>query len=265
MIGSTNSIWNVKSEYEQLVNYTMLYDYGDECTDITGGWSFYGAYNSPSYKKNGNGIELYPVTGKWSVIGVQPENIIYVTPFTKLMFKSDYDLTGANGLAEASFTITSKAVGSTYKEAWTGGNNRLNGNNVKDFTKTKTTANDVIDLINISHITGNGYLACIASSSTSNNKCRWKIKEVVLFRTDDWQTLANKAGITANSIDDILTNSATLLSNKEAVNFMLYNCTGDFMASAIQSETFLTALNNSPYKTQILANEHWAKFLSMVA
>ena len=24
--------------YEQLVNYTMLYDSGDECTDITGGW-----------------------------------------------------------------------------------------------------------------------------------------------------------------------------------------------------------------------------------
>lgn len=91
------------------------------------------------------------------------------------------------------------------------------------------------------------------------------IYEMFLTKADDWQTLANLAGITANSIDDILTNSTTLLSNEEAIKFMIKQCTGDFMASAIQSETFLTALNNSSYKTKIYANKHWSKFLTMVA
>jgi hypothetical protein len=28
-----------KTTHEQLVNYVMLYDYGDECIDVTGGWN----------------------------------------------------------------------------------------------------------------------------------------------------------------------------------------------------------------------------------
>lgn len=82
---------------------------------------------------------------------------------------------------------------------------------------------------------------------------------------DDWQTLANLAGITATSIEEVLINSETLLSNENAVLFMVHNCTGNFMLAAIQSDTFLNALNNSPFKTIIYANEHWSKFLTMVA
>ena len=55
-----------------------------------------------------------------------------------------------------------------------------------------------------------------------------------------------------------------LLSNEKTVEFMIKQCTGDFMVSAIQNQTFLTALNNSPFKEKIMANEHWAKFLNMV-
>lgn len=91
------------------------------------------------------------------------------------------------------------------------------------------------------------------------------IHGVLLTKQDDYATLAKKAGITASSIDDVLSASETLLSNKSAVNYMIYNCTGDFMVSAIQSSTFLTALNSSPYKELVYANEHWAKFLAMVA
>ena len=44
MIGSTNSIWNVNGIYEQIVNYTMLYDVSfndidlNQCKEVTGGW-----------------------------------------------------------------------------------------------------------------------------------------------------------------------------------------------------------------------------------
>lgn len=92
-----------------------------------------------------------------------------------------------------------------------------------------------------------------------------KSKYLALFKPDNWAELSNLIEIEATSISDILDNSVTLLSNKKAVEYMMYNCTGDFMMNAIMSETFLTALNNSQYKTMIMANEHWSKFLSMVA
>ena len=88
---------------------------------------------------------------------------------------------------------------------------------------------------------------------------------MALFLADDWTTLASLAGVEATTIEELLLNSGLLLSNKKAVEYMMYNCTGDFMANAVVSETFLTALNNSQYKTLIMANEHWSKFLSMVA
>ena len=80
-------------------------------------------------------------------------------------------------------------------------------------------------------------------------------------KTDDISGLKSYG----NSKSDILANSADLLSNESAVRYMIYNCTGDFMVSAIKSSVFLTALESSPYKEMVYANEHWAKFLAMVA
>ena len=65
-------------------------------------------------------------------------------------------------------------------------------------------------------------------------------------------------------MNELLENSSMILINEKAVEFMIKQCTGEFMASAISSEVFLTALNNSPYKDKIYANEHWSKFLNFV-
>ena len=86
-----------------------------------------------------------------------------------------------------------------------------------------------------------------------------------MVKSDDWETLCSKAGITPSSIDGVLTQSEAILSNKNAVQFMVSQCTGEFMVSAIQNSTFMTALNSSPYKTIVQGNEHWSKFLAMVA
>ena len=91
------------------------------------------------------------------------------------------------------------------------------------------------------------------------------IYEIAFVKEDDYSKLASLIGLTANNVLDILTNAETLLNNKNAVNFMLKQCTGSFMVQAIQNSIFLTALENSPYKTIIQANEHWNKFLNMVA
>ena len=93
------------------------------------------------------------------------------------------------------------------------------------------------------------------------------IPYIVLFNHDDWQLLCEKAGITAPvDISTLLANQTsltTIFNNRDAVNYMARQCTGDFMASAVQSTTFKTALEASAYKDIIESNEHWAKFLAM--
>lgn len=253
MIGSTNSIWDVKSEYEQLVNYTMLYDYGDECTDITGGWEKAYQYYSTSMNgssgvvaKNENSISVTGTTKAYGSCGVATNQKIDNTNYSKLAVL--YSEIQDNVASEIFWITTTNDRYSNSERIWIGPYypSDLQTSPLATFDMTPKTNNRLM----LSTWNGNGTITYLA---------------LALFKADDWLTLSEKAGITATSIDDILTNSGTLLTNKEAVEFMIYNCTGDFMASAIKSETFLTALNNSPYKTKILANEHWAKFLSMVA
>lgn len=257
MIGSTNSIWKVNGKYEQIVNYTMLYDYGDECADITGGWDNTYTDGGGTFTKNTDNMYLY-VKGtnyKKCASTLKPINI------------TDYDSFFVNYKASRTSTAYCFAIaGFVYSNSDTIENLGYS-NNVSDslkLTPSGTSCEGILSL-DISSYSEICYPMIKAQTNNSSYSTSVYIYNCFLIKADDWQTLANIAGITATTIDDILTNSTTLLSNKEAVRFMIYQCTGDFMASAIQSSTFLTALNNSQYKTIIMANEHWAKFLSMVA
>lgn len=102
-------------------------------------------------------------------------------------------------------------------------------------------------------------------STNGNAKPYVKIYFCGLFKADDWQSLAELAGVQATSIAELLTKSDVLLSDGGAVSFMAARCTGDFMIYALLSADFLSALATSPYSSMLYANEHWAKFLAMVA
>ena len=95
------------------------------------------------------------------------------------------------------------------------------------------------------------------------------IYDIFLTKSDDWKTLCKKAGISPpDTLEELVADSAKLaviLGNSSATRFMLMCCTGDFMASAVTSDAFLYALGNSKYKEMVYTNEHWAKFLAMVA
>ena len=242
MIGSTNC-GKIKGKPEQLVNYTLLYDFGDECTDITGGWNgtrtFWCTMNKGT--KNANNVYL-KASGGYSYVA--PINEIDFTPYSKILTKINRSHNSDYGWSRI-FISPTTVCGATGKIEYAVGD-----------------AGDIIMLNDAG--TTNTYLT-IGQDNTSSGTPATTFYFMSLLKSDDWSTLASIAGITVSSIDDILTNSTTLLSNKNAVEYMIYNCTGDFMGSAIASETFLTALNNSQYKTIIMANEHWAKFLAMVA
>lgn len=258
MIGSTNSIWAVNGKYEQLVNYTMLYDYGDECEDITGGWSrnftaadSYYSGSKSKLTKNANNIKNASSVSFRQIYSLLTTNTIDTTGYSK----TGVLLTTTHG--STSYTISEFRLTNGYTNYSTAGSMGV----CKVYRENAVTNKILTGAISTS---GKYYASfeVVGNGSPSDGFCTFYA--AFLLKEDDWETLADKAGITATSIDDVLTNSETLLSNEKTVEFMIKQCTGDFMVSAIQNQTFLTALNNSPFKEKIMANEHWAKFLNMV-
>ncbi|MBQ8299901.1 MAG: hypothetical protein IJX99_08655 [Clostridia bacterium] len=260
MLGKTNATHRIDFKPPQIVNYIMLYDYGDECIDVTGGWENTATYVSgqPSsysgaYTENENNIYVYG-SGSTKQPCAGTSNMVDVTGYIKAYINWNYQrgntTYGWNRFGCGSVKNEPMYTGNTYGIYSNQNNVLLSYSGLSSF--------DIPDG------TTEAYFQMNIQSNSSSGWAENYMYHCFLVRADDWQTLASLAGISASSIDDILTNSSTLLSNEEAVKFMIYNCTGDFMVSAIQNNTFLTALNNSQYKTKIYANKHWSKFLSMI-
>lgn len=244
MIGKSNSL--LEKDYEQLINYTMLYDYGDECTNITGGFK---VFNKGSVTKNSTNMVIPSYNGGGAGFGVQTINMIdNLIQYTKAGAVSSWSITSQAGDQRTNAIRIFESDSSLGEYSLT--------------TSGLTTAAKGLRVTDISSNTiDSAYIAY---------ECFWvktytaTIYAIFLLKTDDYLTLAKKANITATTIDEILVNSEVLLNNQKAVDFMIKQCTGDFMASAVMSSTFLTAFESSPYKTLIQANEHWNKFLNMV-
>ena len=261
-MGQTNAIEEIDNSRMSLVNYTMLYDAGNECSDLTGGYQFY------SYPTYGTAVYGTKNTADIEIGGSTGDSNCHKNCYTK----NKINLTGyvGFGINQQTLNKTHLVAGFITTQPSYSTNIWVPSGTIEGVTVATTGTIEGGDKkeVNCSNFTLNDsyYFAFTNYNKLSTRASFYsKIYYAFLYKSDDWQTLANLAGITANSIDDILTNSATLLANKEAVEFMIYNCTGEFMAKAVTSNTFLTALNNSEYKTKIYANKHWTKFLNMVA
>lgn len=251
---------------EQVINYTMLYDSGYECDDVTGGWSVYPTTNSSvlaSYAKTSNAIDLngysYLVTNLKDLTrgntGTSSADRAIITGHTasynSAVFADESGCIGVNHTEESDtegyittsgFTHTDLSLSTQKKQCIYIGNGRESGSGLNG----KVTKN-------------------ASSISVDWYQDNFTIHNVMLVKNDDWKMVAEIAGITALTINDVLNYSSILLSNEGAVTSMCKTCTGDFMVFAISNSTFMTALNNSPYKNVVLGNEHWSKFLAMVA
>ncbi len=254
------------SELEQLINYTILYDYG--AVGESGDWEYKRitdssdskdtAFSKYTFTKNSDNIYLYGVynSNKNSRAGAFTKNKFDMSNYSKFFVKSKIGTYGKNTqVAIYSFledntnqSLNATTINSLYYVPSSGTN--LTVSNPTYFGNISTTGNRKIAF----GIETRGYYSNIGGY----------LYHLTLFKKDDWETLASKAKITATSISDVLTNSQKLLSNKSAVEFMIKRCTGDFMASALNNSNFLTNLESSEYKDVVYANEHWAKFLNML-
>ena len=266
MIGQTNAIEKCNEKNKQLVNYVMLYDYGDENVGLTGGFGMFHHSNYGSYGVFGNKYNTYMNIGA-NTSNPNPHKNVYSE---KTIDVSEY--AGFSVCHFSSNTTKFRAGFSTIKPD--------NNNNIwvpHDAVKEQTvaTTGDVIGtnakvLTNTNMSLNDSYYFVFTCYRNSGSTFYSDVYACLMYKEDDFRTLASIADITTGtivnvSINDILLQSSKLLSNEEAVKFMLSKCTGSFMVKAVTNSTFLTALNESPYKTLVWANEHWVKFLNMVA
>lgn len=241
------------SPYSQKINYTMLYDNGNECSDITGGWKLSSRYTSASAKKYENYIYLHTSTAS-----IVTSNSINLSEYIKFG-GAIKDVISLHGQLRFAIGESNSATDGTSL-GW----DNISGNKYYELTHSYT---HFVGYYTFARDT-NYYLAIILSDSANDAYCN--IYNTFLLKQDDWQTLCTKAELDASNYDDEVVlcadNNAiaTILSNKNAVEYMIYNCTGSFMGEFIANDNCLAILNNSEYKTIIQSNEHWNKFLNMV-
>lgn len=249
---SENIQYPVDLAIEQLVHYTMLYDGGDVdipllVRDTSIDTNGDGNNDSNCIKVTENKIDLSPYSQMVAFI-VENTATLYMGAFStntlvtsyynapcKLAYASGYDFANKFAIADVSSINVEAYCSCGLFASWDGW--------ATEYTETDG----------------------IFRATVSGRDRFLSFKSWFLTEPDDWQTLASKAEISASSMSDLIANAETLLSNKSAVEFMVYNCTGDFMVSALQSDTFLSALESSDNKNVVYENEHWAKFLNLLS
>lgn len=242
-------------DYEQLINYTMLYDYGDECLSVGDSWAVSTDLNG-TLTKNEDHMQLYlnntNVYGRW--VTANKDNIsLESSDYVKYGIIS-HVVGGCYNLrvllnSNAQFLIDLEDTDDPSDSGHVISNRNMSINRIFDYPLKES--------LTYAGVTYN------CASAKNMTPLTMKVYALFLLKEDDWQTLASLAGLSVSTIDGMLLFSDVLLSNRKAVEFMIKQCTGSFMVSAVKSSVFLGELSISPYKTVILANEHWAKFLTM--
>lgn len=242
--------------YEQLINYTMLYNMGDECSDLTGGWN-----NVPPSSQS-----------TWNA-GLITANTINVSGYASSFFKGNLIGRMHFGMTTQSTIPTSAVLNPTVNLAVSSGyllpSTFVNGINI--FGISGVNSNNRVAFWDGSNSTFSGN---VATKNPGNMYFKFSASActcyaIALLKSDDWAALCSKAGVsTPATIAALLSNGTALnaiLSSSDATDFMVARCTGTFMGGAMQSSAFVSALNASPYKSKVQANTHWAKFLAMIA
>ena len=257
-------IYADSNPYEQEVYYTLLYDYGNEYENITGGWE--------PHKWRGAAVEL--------IQNKEVDHLYSYARSTSYGANPNYGYGTVNRIDLTDYKMIS-AYSEGYKHnAGTPWNCTVtydwvdNALGTEDYNNIDygvcsnvfTQPSSIIDAKK--YVLGElryynkstGYVIVFANTNYGYGYVR--NYNVTLYKQDEWQELAVKLNLTVTDAQDLITNhSATILSNEDAVNFMVSRCTGEFMAIAVQDTTFRTALESSPYKDTVTSNEHWAKFL----
>ncbi len=248
--------------FEQIVNYTMLYDYGDECTALTGGYennTGSNSYTKPTtLTKNENNIYMARSSSSGGNVHYQSTNPVDFTGYSGVFavfeaYKSKSN-TATGSFAGVTFAYGSNTNGVGYGTGVASVGEQDTSDGAYTYEKGMRIKTGV-------SYSGSVYVCPMLTNPAAD--FTHNLYATGFLKDDDWQTLALKAGILADSMDSLINQASTLLANANAVEFMIKQCTGTFMAKAVTSSTFKSALASSLHYSTVISNSHWYKFLSM--
>lgn len=266
-------------EQPQVHNYLMLYDGtlgeagengANVCVDVTGGWEANNSeilgsdYLAGQVNYNIGNISFLASknTGEQNrQAGIITRNTVNMSEYKKIGALIYPSLTNPNKYNWGAVVVSQNKVFSTGEYVVVMGSSDLSNVNNKKVLKSA----DISNMMN-----KNNYLTAYVSTTAGNSPATMNFYSSFLVKQDDYQPILDLAGITTTYTDEASicasqTAMTAILNNKEAIDYMVHNCTGTFMLAFLQTETALNALNSSPYKVLVYQNDVWIKFLSMVA
>lgn len=263
---------------EQLINYKFLYDGSLEQTENwsedTGGYGLVENYSGlGTLTTNSDNMTLQckvnAGTASPSMFSAMTNNKVELIDYKLACSYSNVTVSNSSNTEYSFLRVRSTNTFPAYNQStFTGDDISTNTNNTTIKYSQYMSDNNVLldcDIENVSL----GYLyQGIRGGSTVDKAI---IYSMFLVKQDNWQELCDIAGLNSSDYTDeaeLCTNSDainTILQNEKAVDYMVYFCTGTFMYNFIRNSANITAINSSPYYDKILNNEHWNKFINMVA
>lgn len=247
---------------EQLINYTMIYDAGNECVDITNSWDRSCGNTSIN---TGNFGQLTKNSDSFSGSindTSATANYLYYRCTTNAIDLTEYSMLGSvcrNLVASGTYGLE-VCWWDESPVFWSGTRN-----------PSSSVGDGKVEILGVDGVVGNKYITVsIATSYDKTASITADISGVFMVKADNWQAWIDKAGLSISdyaSLDEVMADTealSTLMNDAKAVSYMLLNCTGTVMASVIQSANALSAIRDSQCNAGIYANVHWDKFLRMV-
>ena len=237
-------------------NYLMLYDFGDECEEITGGWT--GQITSP--------VSYY--SGAKSKLTKNSNNFTNPT----MAFRQYHSLVTANKISSTGYDFigtmcdfqtpdNTAVVVMLSNSATTDDESSTRNGRVYMYHKSGKIFG--FDSIGDNNLLCYGAIVVQGGGSPSTGNIY--VHAAFLLKEDKWANVAEIANISAATVDELLAASDILFTNGRAVQLMVSQCTGSFMVSAISSSTFMAALKNSRYRELVTTDAHWGKFMKMLS
>lgn len=249
-----------ETDYEQLIHYTFLYDEGDECTDVTGGFTAFNGAGTTS--KGSNYLYAKTTTYQGNIPGFVSANKIDLSEYDRNHVIAKI-ISSTHG-AWICFDET-RSTTITYDNA----KNYLAEMRVTYCSKDDPSGEKVYKYVDDTEVLDSGYAYIMTNySSNSFDRSEVYVYNWFLTKPDNYTLWADKAELTATDLDTLVADEASmgvLMNSKEAIKYMVKQCTGTAMVAVLQSDVAKAALAASPYLNTVIGNEHWAKFIMMLA
>lgn len=259
----------------QVINYTMLYYMGTTNEELLGTLGIYSNYNSWSEASKREGVSACVYSSK--ILDTRGyDNLAIWLKGSPIYYDPSVDC--PDGIYDELNLVAGKSakndVGLFDDIFYNSGKILMNNNSffiTTSITKENTKNFGVGIKFILTHMGGTNHQSSLTITNTGiryyhkgqlGSPSDLYIKCFMFYKTGD-----DISGLSAygSTISEILANSYDLFLNTSALNYMVQNCTGDFLVAALNDTNFRNQMNNSANKTIIMANEHWAKFIALLA